>query len=151
MIGDLETGLANYLTARITSGALLTAGTWVVVPATAVTEFSAEKANIVVRVADLPRTAGSIETGGLYDAAVEITVQVAADLTGAVTLQRTAERAVLAAWVGATLSGLKTTVQAQLATGQTVGGYYARGWRPGREETNFLPVFEVTVGVDTTA
>ena len=146
MIRGLEVAVKDYLTPKLSGAANLSGVSYRIGVVTGDENRELDKHEVLIRVQDLPR-----EIPKLLDATVEIVVATPSDLGDVgVADHGKMEVAMVRAWdkdVHATAAAdLSTEIAAQLP-GWHGGDFYAEGWRPGREDTQFMPVFVVKVGV----
>lgn len=149
MITDLETGVAAYLTTLMGANVSLTADTWLVIPTTGAAEKGRLKSVVTVRGEEIRRGAGSSEFPRYWDGSFEMVVGTDAEIAGAVALHQLVERAMTKAWKSATKAGLSAAVATASASTLTVTDFSVQGWRAGREDTRWLPVFAVMLAIDT--
>jgi hypothetical protein len=146
MITGLETAVLEYLSAKLTADATLSALTYEVRSATDPSPMESNGHAIVVRMRDAPRTFRR-----LIDCRVEIIVGTHADVIDTnVAGHKLLEAAVEKAWDKDTHASAETELSARItanAPDYEGGGFYSEGWEQGRDETRFLPSFIVHIGV----
>lgn len=145
MISEIEAAVAAYLSAQFAADESLTAGTWEVKPATAVTAAAKNKGLIAVAAASAPQIHPK-----LLEAMVHIHVSTPAEPASMAGLHSLFERAVARAFS----ADDNPTVEADIAEQITErlpdwggGGIFATGWQAGREQVNFNPHYELKVGL----
>lgn len=147
MITQIETAIANFIAARFAAASPV-----VTAPVRAATSDKKmpEDRTVVVVVCGKPDHQG----GGMYDVPINCIVRSPADVKGITPASHTLVEEGVAAAFGIQepeiLAALNTAIVAQLPQ-NTCCGYHVQGWQPGREDTNWLPSFEVKLGIDPAA
>lgn len=141
MIPQIEDAVSSFLAARLATP--LAAVAHSVRPATSLEALPEDRIVIIARGADMPRLTVNDD---LYDAQLEILVMT--PLVNGVTKANhaLAMKSVGEAFVAANETELNAAVVAALP-GFHCGGFFASGWQPGREDTQWLPHFNVKIGV----
>lgn len=142
----LETAIVSYLTTKLSADASLSGITYAIRAVTSTTPQQGDRHEIYVSVSGSPKTLTA-----LSEAEVEIFVATPADVAGVTVANHSkVEQAVTRAWDksvhASAASDLSTLISANLS-GYEGGDFFVNGWQNGREETSFLPVFSVKVGV----
>lgn len=141
MIPQIEDALAEFLTDKL--AAPLAAITHLVRPGTSLEALPQDRIMVIAKCGDMPRVTVN---GTIYDAMMEISVLT--PLVSGITKAHHAAAviAVSEVFVAANEADLSTKIAAKIP-GYHGGGFFATGWQPGREDTAWLPVFAVKVGV----
>lgn len=147
MITQIETAVANFIAARFAAAdPVITAP---VIKATTNTP-PPEDRSVVVVLCGKPDHQG----GGMYDVPVNCIVRTPEGVKGVTPASHAAVEAALAAAFGVQepeiLTTLTAAITAQLPS-NTCCGYHVAGWQPGREDTSWVPSFEVKLGIDPAA
>lgn len=144
MITQIETAIAAFIAARFAA-----ADPVVTAPVREATNNKPppEDRTIVVVMCGKPEHQG----GGMYDVPVNCIVRSPSDVKGVTTATHATVEAAVSAAFGIQepeiLTALNTAVVAQLPQ-NTCCGYHVTGWQPQREDTGWLPSFEVKLGID---
>jgi len=144
MITQIETAVATFITARFAAASPV-----VTAPVREATTNKPlpEDRSIVIVMAGKPDHQG----GGMYDVPVNCIVRSPADVKGVTPASHAALEAALAAAFGVQeeeiRAALASAVTAKLPQ-NTCCGYHVVGWQPGKEDTNWVPYFEVKLGID---
>lgn len=147
MITQIETAIAAFIAARFAA-----ADPVVTAPVREATSNKPppEDRTIVVVLCGKPQHQG----GGMYDVPINCIVRSPADVKGVTPATHAVVEAALAAAFGIQeteiLTALNTAVVAALPSNTCIG-YHVEGWQPGREDTSWLPSFEVKLGIDPAA
>lgn len=144
MITQIETAIASFIAARFAAASPV-----VTAPVRAATSDKKmpEDRTVVIVLSGKPDHQG----GGMYDVPINCIVRSPADVKGITPASHAAVESALAAAFGLQeteiTSAMAVAITAQLPQ-NTCCGYHVAGWQPGREDTNWLPSFEVKLGID---
>lgn len=144
MIPQIEDALANFIRDRFAAASPVVTAP---VRGSTTNQPLPEDRSVVIVLSGKPDHQG----GGMYDVPVNCIVRSPADVKGVTPSTHAALEAALAAAFGVQeteiATALATAIAAQLPQ-NTCCGYHVEGWQPGREDTNWLPYFEVKLGID---
>jgi len=144
MITQVETAVAAFLRARFAGAD--PAVTAPVVEATT-NKPPPEDRSVVVVLCGKPDHQG----GGMYDVPVNCIVRTPEGVKGVTVTSHAAVESALAAAFGVQspeiLTALTAAITAQLPQNNCCG-YHVEGWQPGREDTSWVPSFQVKLGID---
>lgn len=140
----IEAAVVAYQTAKLAADASLSGITYAVRSVTG--QEKGDRHEVVARAADIERPFPN-----LCEAIMETVVQTPADKPEITVADHgTVEQAIFTAWDKAThptaAADLSTLIAVELP-GWHGADFFVEGWQPGRQETNWLPVFRVKVGV----
>lgn len=144
MITQIETALEAFITAQFAAASPV-----ITAPVRAATGNvpMPEDRSVVVVLGGKPEHQG----GGMYDVNVNCLVRSPSDVKGITPGSHAAIEAAVGEVFGVQdsdiLAALSSAITAQFAS-HTCCGYHVVGWTPGREDTNWLPSFEVKIGLD---
>lgn len=142
MITFLELAAVDFLTARLQADTSLAGIAYEVRAATNKAKPPGDRSMIVARCDDAPS-----QGEGLYLVSFQILVISPADVA-TVTVEKHAklEQAVTKAFASSAQSAFNSAIAAKV-DGKAGGNFFADGWKPGSEGTNWQPYFSVTAGV----
>lgn len=144
MITQIESAVAAFLRTRFAA-----ADPVVTVPVIEATTNKPppEDRSIVVVLCGKPSHQG----GGMYDVPVNCIVRSPEGVKGVTVASHAAVESALAAAFGVQepeiTTALAAAISAQLSQ-NTCCGYHVEGWVPGKEDTSWVPSFEVKLGID---